>query len=52
MSIERMCAASLSSPVEFEGRVVIVGCGSIGQGILPVIGRHIPPAGERRQSVS
>lgn len=28
--------------VDFAGRVIIIGSGSIGQGILPVIGRHIP----------
>jgi len=28
--------------VDFAGRVIMIGCGSIGQGILPVIGRHIP----------
>ena len=27
--------------VDFAGRVIMIGCGSIGQGILPVIGRHI-----------
>jgi homospermidine synthase len=34
--------------VEFAGRVIIIGSGSIGQGILPVIKRHIPLEGERR----
>lgn len=27
--------------VDFEGRMVIIGCGSIGQGILPLLFRHI-----------
>jgi homospermidine synthase len=34
--------------IEFAGRVVIIGCGSIGQGILPVIRRHVPLEGEGR----
>ncbi len=25
----------------FEGRVIMIGCGSIGQAVLPVIGRHL-----------
>jgi homospermidine synthase len=36
------------TPVEFGGRVVIIGCGSIGQGILPLIRRHLPLEGEGR----
>ena len=43
-----MSSASLSSQSDFAGRVIIIGCGSIGQGILPVIGRHIPMGGEGR----
>ena len=43
-----MSTTSLSSRVDFSGRVTIVGCGSIGQGILPIIGRHIPIDGDRR----
>ncbi len=35
-------------PVEFGGRVIIIGSGSIGQGMLPVIGRHFTLEGERR----
>jgi homospermidine synthase len=35
-------------PIEFGGRVVIIGSGSIGQGMLPVIGRHFTLEGERR----
>lgn len=34
--------------VDFAGKVIIIGCGSIGQGILPLIGRHIPLEGEGR----
>lgn len=34
--------------VEFDGRIVIIGCGSIGQGILPLIARHVPLEGDRR----
>ena len=33
--------------VEFPGRIVMVGCGSIGQGVLPLILRHIGIAKER-----
>lgn len=33
--------------VEFAGRIVIIGCGSIGQGILPLIGRHVSLVGGR-----
>src|SRR5688572_21383784 len=33
--------------IDFAGRVIIIGSGSIGQGILPVIGRHIPVDGDR-----
>ena len=36
------------SGIEFAGRVIIIGCGSIGQGVLPLIRRHIPLEGERR----
>lgn len=28
--------------VQFHGRIVMIGCGSIGQAVLPLIGRHIP----------
>lgn len=34
--------------VDFAGKVIIIGCGSIGQGILPLIRRHIPLEGEGR----
>ncbi len=40
-----------SRPIEFGGRVIIIGCGSIGQGILPLIGRHIPIEGKGRLTV-
>lgn len=29
------------SPLVFTGRLVMVGCGSIGQAVLPVLGRHL-----------
>ncbi|HEU4593009.1 MAG TPA: saccharopine dehydrogenase NADP-binding domain-containing protein [Steroidobacteraceae bacterium] len=32
----------------FTGRVIIIGCGSIGQGVLPIIRRHIPLEGAER----
>ena len=43
-----MSSQLLSSQVDFGGRIIIIGCGSIGQGILPVIGRHISLEGQRR----
>lgn len=43
-----MSAASPRTPVAFEGRIVIIGCGSIGQGVLPLIRHHISLEGERR----
>jgi hypothetical protein len=43
-----MFSTALSSQTDFAGRVIIIGCGSIGQGILPVIGRHLPIGGEGR----
>ncbi|HEX4375618.1 MAG TPA: saccharopine dehydrogenase C-terminal domain-containing protein [Steroidobacteraceae bacterium] len=33
--------------IEFQGRIVIVGFGSIGQGVLPLILRHIGTSAER-----
>ena len=33
--------------IEFPGRILMVGCGSIGQGVLPLILRHIGIAKER-----
>ena len=39
---------TLTSPiVKFAGRIVIVGFGSIGQGVLPLILRHIGMQPER-----
>jgi homospermidine synthase len=32
---------TLPAPLTFKGRVIMIGCGSIGQAVLPVIGRHI-----------
>ena len=37
-----MRASSTPQKVDFDGKVIIIGSGSIGQGILPVIGRHLP----------
>ncbi len=34
--------------VEFSGRIILIGCGSIGQGVLPLLGRHITLQGEGR----
>ena len=31
----------MTAPIEFGGRVVMVGCGSIGQAILPLLRRHL-----------
>jgi homospermidine synthase len=33
--------------VAFAGRLVMVGCGSIGQGVLPLILRHIDIPADR-----
>lgn len=33
---------------EFAGRIIIIGCGSIGQGLLPLIRRHVTLEGEGR----
>ncbi len=41
-----MCSAP--APVDFTGRIVVIGCGSIGQGILPLIRRHVTLDGDRR----
>ena len=41
-----MCSAP--APVDFTGRIVVIGCGSIGQGILPLIRRHVTLEGDRR----
>lgn len=30
-----------AGPVEFAGRVIMIGCGSIGQAILPLLRRHV-----------
>lgn len=40
-----MSTASLNS-VDFAGRIVMLGCGSIGQGILPLLRRHVRIHGE------
>jgi hypothetical protein len=33
--------------IQFKGRVVMVGCGSIGQGTIPLVIRHLGVAGDR-----
>jgi homospermidine synthase len=38
--------------IPFGGRLVMLGCGSIGQGVLPLIARHIDMPRERIQIVS
>jgi len=43
-----MSSASIPTPIDFAGRIIIIGCGSIGQGILPVIRRHVALEGEGR----
>ena len=43
-----MSPVSHSKPVDFAGRIIIIGCGSIGQGILPLIRRHVSLEGEGR----
>lgn len=43
-----MSSTNLPARVEFSGRILIVGCGSIGQGILPLLARHITLDGENR----
>lgn len=35
----------------FSGRVILIGCGSIGQGVLPLLGRHISLEGANRITV-
>ncbi|AUX24635.1 homospermidine synthase [Sorangium cellulosum] len=42
-SSERKQAAS---SIDFGGRIVIVGCGSIGQTVLPLLHRHVPHTGD------
>ena len=36
----------VTTPIEFGGRVVMVGCGSIGQAILPLLRRHLTLAAD------
>jgi len=43
-----MASSTTPPQVDFDGRVLIIGCGSIGQGILPLIRRHIPLEGAGR----
>lgn len=43
-----MPADSFPSRMDFAGKIVVIGCGSIGQGVLPVIGRHVSLEGEGR----
>jgi homospermidine synthase len=39
---------AVSSLAEFSGKIIVIGCGSIGQGVLPLIGRHVSLEGEGR----
>jgi homospermidine synthase len=43
-----MSPESSSRPVEFSGRIIMLGCGSIGQGTLPLLSRHITLEGKDR----
>jgi homospermidine synthase len=43
-----MTRASPPTPIDFSGRVIIIGCGSIGQGILPLIRNHISLTEDRQ----
>lgn len=36
-----------STALPFAGRIVMIGCGSIGQGVLPLLGRHVDGAYQR-----
>lgn len=36
-----------SAPLAFKGRVIMIGCGSIGQGILSILGHHLEGVLER-----
>jgi homospermidine synthase len=42
----------MATQVTFGGRLVMLGCGSIGQGVLPLILRHIEIPRERIHIVS
>jgi homospermidine synthase len=39
-------ATADSNAVDFAGRIVVLGCGSIGQAILPLLRRHVRLSGE------
>jgi homospermidine synthase len=41
MDIERPLAAEPAAPLPFDGRVIMIGCGSIGQAIIPLLRRHL-----------
>lgn len=43
-----MPTAAFPTKIDFNGRVIIVGCGSIGQSVLPLIRHHISLEGEGR----
>ena len=30
-----------AAPVDFDGRIIMIGCGSIGRTVLPMLGRHV-----------
>lgn len=40
-------SSNAAAPVDFAGRIVMIGCGSIGQTVLPVLGRHVPLGDDR-----
>jgi homospermidine synthase len=41
MNIERLPATVPAAPLPFDGRVIMIGCGSIGQAIIPLLRRHL-----------
>lgn len=41
-----------SNAPAFEGRVIMIGCGSIGKAILPILGNHIPKVYQRMTVLS
>ena len=46
-SSSRSAARASTPPVEFAGRAVMVGCGSIGQAILPLLRQHLTLGADR-----
>lgn len=37
-----MPSTAQTSTADFTGRIIMIGCGGIGQAVLPMIGRHVP----------